>query len=573
MASEVDQIKERLSIVEVVSSYVKLEKAGVNLRARCPFHSEKTPSFFVSPLRNSYYCFGCGAKGDVFSFVQAFEGLDFLGALKLLASRAGVSLPRWDPKTDDERQQLFRILEAATSFYEQGLAEDAGALLYLKERGLTETTIRHFRLGFAKPAWRSLYEHLRVQGFSDPLLSLSGLVKETERGHYDRFRGRIMFPIAETGGRIIAFSGRLFGERPQTAQPRETAEEAKYVNSPETPLFSKSKILYAFDKAKTSIRKNNFSIVVEGQMDLLMSHQSGYTNTVALSGTALTKEQLILLNRLSQNVVFAFDADRAGILSSGRSAELALSLGMNVKVAGLPKGSDPADLILRSAEEWRRAIRESEHIVDFYLTLLEKEEGDMRTRRLKAHNAVLPFVAKIENKIDQAHFVSRVASKLNLPEEPIWEELRKVAVLEKSEPEARRKEFPLYSRKEKVVRKLLGILLWQESEANAKEASQALREKLVRLLGSAYVETSVASDDIKNEMVFEAEAAYQNTAAMEEEIEELLRYLSLENVREELSITTEKLRQAEAKHDTVETERLLAKARELSQSLSTASAV
>ena len=564
MAFEVDQVKERLGIADVISSYVKLEKAGVNLRARCPFHSEKTPSFFVSPARNSYYCFGCGAKGDIFSFVQAFEGLDFFGALKLLASRAGVSLERRDPKADDEKQQLFSIMEAAVSFYEQELAGATEALQYLKDRGVAETTVRHFRIGFAKAKWRNLYEYLRAKGFSDRLLSLSGLVKETEKGHYDRFRGRIMFPIADASGRPVAFSGRLFGERPPRAGASE-GEEAKYVNSPETPLFSKSKILYAFDKAKHSIRKLNFSIVVEGQMDLLMSHQSGYTNTVALSGTALTKEQLVLLNRLSQNVVFAFDADRAGVLSSGRSAELALSLGMNVKVAGLPKGSDPADLILRSIEEWKRAIRESEHIVDFYLTLLEREGGDMRTRRLKAHDTVLPFVARIENRVDQAHFISEVASRLNLPEEPIREEIRKIDVEERHEPEAPRRDIPSYSRKEKIARKLAGLLLLKEGEADAEK----LRQELVRLLGREYLETMLASPDMKDELLFEAEAAYRSEDT-DAEVKELLHYLSLEKVRDELLAATEELRQAEARHDALETERLLARVRELSQNLSTA---
>ncbi|HEY4517908.1 MAG TPA: DNA primase [Candidatus Paceibacterota bacterium] len=563
MANEVEQIKDRLGIVEVLSSYVKLEKAGANLKARCPFHSEKTPSFFVSPSRNTYYCFGCGVKGDIFSFVQAFEGLDFLGALKLLAPRAGIELEPRDPKVDEERVQLQKILEAATSVYEQGLKTSGEARAYLKKRGVTEATIAKFRVGFVGPMWRSLYDNLHAKGYSDHFLALSGLVKETlkaksaeggspdarsvSKGHYDRFRGRIMFPIADSSGRIVAFSGRLFGERPKRTGAAE-GEEAKYVNSPETPLFSKSRILYGFDKAKDSIRRHNFAIVVEGQMDFLLSQQSGFSNTVALSGTALTIDQLTLLNRLSPNVVFAFDADRAGILSSGRSAELALTLGMNVKVASLPAGVDPADLILEDSEKWHHAIKESQHIVDFYLDMLEREGGDLRTLRLRTTNTVLPFVAKITNKVDQAHFVSRIASKLNLPEEPIREELRKIPL---SSIPTFQKRVPASTlgRRDLIVRKLIGILLWQEGNKETSIEVSALRSQLVKILGRD-PEENFGSEEAKSELLFETEASYLDGTKLAEDIEELLRALTLENIHEELRIATERMRKAEQKGDT-----------------------
>ena len=467
--SDVEKIKERLSIADVVSTYVKLEKAGINMRARCPFHSEKTPSFFISPARNSFYCFGCGAKGDIFSFVQQFEGLDFPGALTMLAARAGVQLTRRDPKEDDERTELHKILESATSFYEHTLRLSEEAQAYLLKRGANAAIQKLFRVGYAKPEWRSLFEQLRKGGYSEASLMRSGLFKKTDKGFYDLFRGRIMFPIADSSGRVVAFSGRVFGERPKTART-ETIEEAKYVNSPETPLFSKSRILFGFDKAKTAIRKNDFSIVVEGQMDLLMSHQEGFPNTVALSGTALTEGQLTLLKRLSDNILFAFDSDKAGILSSGRSARLALAAGMDVKVAALPQGVDPADLILKNPDDWRKAIRESKHIIDFYLgVLLERSKGDRRAYRKEVREVVLPFVAEMSNKIDQAHFVSRVAGALGLGEGPIWEEVAKVPVQGSGTRNAAGREAPaataspdIPSRRERIARKLMGILRWQE---------------------------------------------------------------------------------------------------------------
>src|SRR3990167_7220635 len=333
MNSPVAKIKERLSIEDVVSSYIKLERAGANLKAKCPFHNEKTPSFFVSPSRESYYCFGCGASGDIFTFVEEFEGLDFKGALKLLAARAGIVLEYQNKEEESEKEKLYKALEESTLYFSNNLKENKKVLEYLKSRGLSEDTIKDFRVGFAKDDWRELYNYLKKEGYSDPELERAGLVIKSEKGFYDRFRGRIMFPISDSSGRIIAFSGRVFnGDK----------KSAKYINSPETPIFSKSSVLYGLDRAKESIRKNNFSILVEGQMDLLLSHQAGYRNTVATSGTALsesteTKENVVsnlgLIRRLSENLVLAFDGDKAGLHASERAGRIALSLGMDVKVA------------------------------------------------------------------------------------------------------------------------------------------------------------------------------------------------------------------------------------------------
>src|SRR3989344_4284161 len=252
MDSPAQQIKERLPIEEIISSYLKLIPAGRNFKAKCPFHNEKTPSFFVSPERNSYYCFGCGAKGDIFTFVEEFEGLDFRGALKLLAERAGVTLAPYNQKTADEKERLYQAVAEAEKYFEQNLNPDV--LKYLVSRGLEEKTNRDFRICFALDCWRELYQQLKSK-FTDRELELSGLIKKIEgkTGYYDRFRKRIIFPITDSSGRIIAFSGRIFGEG-----------EPKYLNSPDTPIFSKQLVLYGLDRAKESIRKNNFSIFGEG---------------------------------------------------------------------------------------------------------------------------------------------------------------------------------------------------------------------------------------------------------------------------------------------------------------------
>ena len=292
MASSVEQIKERLKIEDVVGSYIKVEKAGNNLKARCPFHNEKTPSFFISPDRGSYYCFGCGAKGDIFTFVQEFEGIDFLGSLKILADRAGVTLEKFTNKTTDKKERLYQLLEVTAKFLAENLKSEEIPLSYLKKRGLNDETIKNWKVGYVRDEWRSISDYLKSKGFLDDEIERAGISKTEGKNTYDRFRGRIMFPIFDSAGRVIAFSGRIL---------HDDGQSAKYLNSPQTELFDKSKVLYGYDRAKQSIRKFDFSILVEGQMDLLMAHQAGFTNAVASSGTALTSEHLALLKRISNN--------------------------------------------------------------------------------------------------------------------------------------------------------------------------------------------------------------------------------------------------------------------------------
>src|SRR5580698_5887155 len=361
MSDTVQQIKDRLSIVDVVSGYVKLDRAGSTLRARCPFHSEKTPSFFVSPERGTFHCFGCGVGGDIFSFIEQIEGLDFKGALKVLADKAGVEIvyERGGKEKRDDRDRLFELLESATIFYIGRLSEEAKQ--YLHERGMQDATIKEFRLGLAGNGWTDCSDHLKAKGFTEKEIIDAGIGKKGERSILDKFRNRIMFPIADSAGRVIGFSGRIFGEN---ASP----EAPKYLNSPETPLFHKSRILYGFDKAKLSMRKLGCAVLVEGQMDLLASHQAGWGNTVAVSGTAFTPEHAQLIRRMTDNLVIALDADEAGMKAAGRAARAALQGGLNVKVARLPAGSDPADLILKEgADKWKAAIKESKDIITFLL--------------------------------------------------------------------------------------------------------------------------------------------------------------------------------------------------------------
>lgn len=420
MSRAVEQIKDRLGIVEVIGSYLRLEKAGINYKARCPFHQEKTPSFFVSPARGGYYCFGCHQGGDIFSFVEAVEGLDFLGALKVLADRAGVVLDQSNFKRDPQKQSLYDVLELSKRYYREVLRRHPEAQKYLEGRGLKPETIESFGLGLAPEAWQNLYNFLRQKGFSDETMDKAGLVIKSTRGsvggrYYDRFRGRLMFPLADSSGRVVGFSGRVF---PPEAEKNPNVG-GKYVNSPQTELYDKGRILYGLDKAKVEIRRQDSVVLVEGQFDLIMSHQSGVANAVAVSGTALTKDHLELLGRLTHNLVMAFDGDAAGVAAASRAIGLALDLGLEVKVAELPPGVDPAELIQKDPDRWQKNVVEAKHVIDFLLGVLEKKQLDKRELAHAIKKEVYGYVGRLRERIDRAHFISKIASITGLNESVI----------------------------------------------------------------------------------------------------------------------------------------------------------
>ncbi len=416
-SSVVEQIKERVDIVALVGEYVKLTKAGKNFRGLSPFNKEKTPSFFVSPERGMYYCFSSNKGGDIFTFIQEMEGVDFRGALKILAERAGIALVPERKEARDARERLYQIMEDAASWYTAQLSASPEAQAYLAARGVREETRRTWRLGFAPAAWRALLEALKQKGYREDELEKAGLVKKSERGtYYDRFRSRILFPLCDSAGRVVAFSGRAVGQEGG-------AEVAKYLNSPETPLYDKSSLLYGYDRAKGAIRRFNFALVVEGQMDLVMSHQAGFPNTVAVSGTAFTPQHLSLLRRLTANLVVAFDADAAGMRSLGRVARMALAEGMEVKTVVLPEGSDPADCVRESPEAWRTAVKSSIPVVEHYLALLRAATRDERAYVRAVRAEVFPLVAAMPHAVDRALWAGHIARALSVPEDTVREEI------------------------------------------------------------------------------------------------------------------------------------------------------
>jgi DNA primase len=423
MSSPVDLIKERLNIVDVVSSYITLIPAGKNYKAKSPFKQERTSSFYVSPDKGLYHCFSTNKGGDMFTFVQEMEGLDFKGALRVLADKAGVSLINFNPKEKEEKDKLYEIMEEATKFFQNKLKESSEALEYIKSRAIEEKTIEDFRIGFVSEGWRHLYDFLKGK-YSDKELASVGLVKMTDKGAYDTFRNRIMFPITDTSGRTIAFSGRIF---------KDDGKSAKYVNSPDTPLFNKSDILFGIDKAKNYIRKYNFTTIVEGQFDVIALHQAGFRNTVAVSGTALSDSlegknssvnNLGVIKRLSNNLVLAFDSDVAGVNAAKRSAHIGISLGMDVKIIDIKEGKDPADIIKDfGKDEWSSYLKNAKHVILFYAEKIKNNSKDGREIAKRAKDELLPEITLIESEIEKGYFIKEVSDILGISEQNIKADL------------------------------------------------------------------------------------------------------------------------------------------------------
>ena len=457
MNSEIEQIKSRLNIVDVVGEYIKLEKAGINYRALCPFHNEKTPSFFVSPSRQMWHCFGgCNEGGDIFKFVMKIEGIEFVDALKLLAKKAGVQLKTSSKKYEEiktQREKLLDICKKATIFFSTQLNKSKTGLEakdYLMKRGLKEETIKEWKIGYAPSTWDSLCNYLIGLGYERKDIIDTGLASEK---FFDRFRSRIIFPICDFNGQPIGFTGRVFN----------SDDEAKYLNTPNTLLYDKSQALYGLDKAKVEIRKNDSCVLVEGNVDCIMSHQSGVKNCLAVSGTALTPAHLGIIKRFSNNLILSFDMDLAGNNATKKGIDMALKNGFNVKVISMNSEKDPADIILSSGEdEWKKIIKEAKPINQFYFDLSFKDRDVKSVEdQKKIVSELLPIFKKIDNTIEQTYWIQKLAEKLSIREDDIRQEMKKVN-LPKQEVEVQ-KEKTGKSRKELLEETILSMVLIEPS--------------------------------------------------------------------------------------------------------------
>ena len=461
-------IKSRLNIVDVVSSYIKLEKAGMHYKANCPFHQERTPSFTVNEERNMWHCFGCARGGDVFAFVMEIEGLQFREALVLLAEKAGVELPKYQREPDGHKEtkdRLYEIMELAVKFYEHQLWEGGGktkALPYLLKRGLTEESIRRFRLGYAPDGWRHLYDFLIKKGFNEKELELTGLAirkQEAERGMYDRFRDRITFPITDILGRPIGFSARV--------APGGDETQAKYINTPETPLYHKSKALYGLSLAKQAMKNKGFTVVVEGNVDVIALAQNGIENVVAVSGTALTGDQLDIMKRYGKEVHLFFDMDGAGQKAARKSTELALEKELQVRLIALESGKDAADMGMENPDELKQVVEHHRSAPEYFL---EKSRQEYPVETAEGKRAIvddfLSLLIAIANPLERAFWVKELARVTGLEERVITGVVNQ-AFLEKTRrdgpmPPERARETSVnqfQNRADRLAEEVIGLLL------------------------------------------------------------------------------------------------------------------
>jgi len=400
----IDEVKQRTDIVEVVGQYVRLTKSGRTLRGLCPFHSEKHPSFFVYPEQQSWHCFGaCNTGGDIFSFIMKKEGIDFGEALRLLAQRAGVSLSsRFEPQAEG-REKLYQVNKMAAQYFHNLLLnspEAEKARSYVASRGFSLKTITDFQLGFSLNSWEALRQYLLDRGYTGSELLEAGLIVETEEGRiHDRFRNRLIFPIHDIKGHTLGFGARALDEEPP-----------KYLNSPQTPIFDKSSLLYGIDRARSAINQQDMAVIVEGYMDVITAHQNGFNNVVASMGTSVTEKQVSALKRLTKNMVLALDADAAGEEAMLRGVGYENIIDAEVKVIVLPKGKDPDDVIKEDAKVWQHLMEKALPIVDYAFTMVTSKL-DLTTAKDKslAVDKLLPIIAEMKNNIRRDHYLRKLA--------------------------------------------------------------------------------------------------------------------------------------------------------------------
>jgi len=422
--SVITEVKQRLDIVELVSEYVTLQKAGRNFKALCPFHSEKHPSFFVFPAQQSWHCFGaCGTGGDVFSFIMKKEGIDFGQALRFLAQRGGITLSPLEAPSraeDEKKERLFQINEAATEYYHYLLSSTkAGeaARSYLARRKVMPETIKEFRLGFSPDVWETIKNYLLGKGYTEKELIETGLIIEKEEGgSYDRFRNRLMFPICDIQGRVTGFGARVLDD-----------SLPKYINSPQTSIFDKSSSLYGVDRAKSAIRKKNLVIIVEGYMDVLTAHQHSWQNAVGSMGTSLTGKQVEGIKRLTNNITLALDADLAGEEATLRGKAILAYSNAEANVILLPPGKDPDEVIGEDSALWQKLVEQAMPILDFaFQSVISKVDINKAKDKSLAVQKLLPSIYEIKDPTQKFHYVEKLARALKIKTSDVEAALQKL---------------------------------------------------------------------------------------------------------------------------------------------------
>ncbi len=562
--SPIDEIKNKLDILDVIREYVTLEKAGSNYRALCPFHSEKSPSFFVSPSRQIWRCFGgCNDGGDMFKFIMRIEGVEFADALRILAKKAGVKLQKQDPEKESKKKRLSDICDLSALFFEKQLQNSLKGKKvreYLQKRGFKDSSIKLWRIGYAPMAKDSLSRFLIGEGYTSKELFEAGVSVGKGNSCFDRFRGRLMFPISNISGQVVGFGGRVVFEND---------ERAKYMNSPSTPLYDKSTILYGMDKAKVGIRRDKFAVMVEGYTDVILSHQEGYANTVSSSGTALTSFQLQILRRYTEDLFTAFDMDFAGGSATKKGVDLARKAGFDVKVVIMPEKMDPADLILSDPKKWEDKIKNASSVMEFYfenaLSLYDK--NDPKGKR-KIAEQLFPEIKMIENSIERSHYVSKLADILGVSEESVLEEMSRV----KTEKQVSEKEpqSKIKSKRSMLEERAASICIKNRAVlSEMKEEDISLLGEFAPLISNLYTGVSEEKLSDKEKSALDYLSVIPDQTDSEDVVKELescVKEIKKMNIKNKLIEIEEKIKQLD-ETQTEEEDRLIKEAQNYSKKL------
>lgn len=481
MSDVTEQIKERLNVADLLGEYLKLEKAGTNYKALCPFHNEKTPSFMVNPERNFWYCFGCQKGGDIFSFVMEMEGMEFREVLERLGERAGVEIPRFqkiDKKSKDRKQRLYEIVATANNFYKNQIHQTGKShqiRQYLIERKIDLQQINEFEIGYAPEGWSNLLQYLIDRGYNLADIAATGLLvqKENSSGgqkwdYYDRFRNRITFPVFDQAARVVGYSARV--------APGGDESSAKYINTPQTEIYDKSRLLYGINLAKAAIKREGYAIIVEGNLDVIASFSAGVENAIAVSGTALTTEQVDILKRLVSRVKLCFDMDEAGQKAAKKSVQTCLEKEMEAEIILLPKGfKDVNDLVIEDPLQWKKAVGNSLPVMEYFFqrALSGRDKKNPQGKRAIAHE-LLNIIKHISEPIEQSYWIKKISEEIEVEEDTLTQVLEKVSVKDveaSKRGQETKKEQPIQTKKPRILQlqeNLLGLFSLYQAELKEK---------------------------------------------------------------------------------------------------------
>ncbi len=469
--ADTDEIKSRINIVDYIGKRVTLKKTGRNYKGLCPFHNEKTPSFIVSPERQTFHCFGCSKGGDIFAFVMEYDHVDFVEALAELAEITGVKLTRRAGDTPEVKlkQKIFEVNHLASEYYQYILTKHKlgeKARDYLKHREVSDKSIKTFALGYSPNSWDAASSYLKKKGYEEKLLETAGLTIRGNRDYYDRFRGRVMFTLKDHRGNVVGFSGRVLDS---------TAKEAKYINTSETPVYIKGNVLYGLDVTKAAIQKENEAIVMEGELDCISSFQAGISNVVAIKGSALTEGHVNLIRRYTEKLLFALDSDMAGDAAARRGIEMADRAGLDMRVVTLPSGKDPDDAVRENAAAVKKAIKNAIPIYDYFIaSAVKRFDAQTAFGKKKVSEELLPILAKIENPIVQGHYIKKLAGALDASEETVTESMRRLHKGEGFSAVKGEKTEKITTRSQKLETYMLALVLQGKTAELFEELSERI---------------------------------------------------------------------------------------------------